>query len=652
MANPAHDTRAPALAVVLLVSMQAGTASAAAAPLESYARLPQVRHVALSPDGRTLAFVGNTRGGDALFVYPLDGAAEPVANLVEVKTRQLRFAGNEHVIVQASTKSRVFGFDHGWEHSEAFAYGLRSRKIRQLLRSTADIYPGQTGLGRIVGVSADRDAVLMPAYMGNHVESLHYSLLRVDLGNGRGRLVKRGTANTIDWLVNEDGEAVAREEYSDAANRYGLDIMNGGGSWQRSLEREEKFPSANLLGRHIERGSLVLGSYSAAQIYSLFELVGDELAPLPIPGGQAGDIEAVLTDDQRGLLGVRFAGMRPRYGFFAPQLASVYQRLRTQTEGMSLWVEGWSDDYSRLLLRVFDGRSAGHYIVYDTETSGFVKVLSIRDDLPAEAIGEVMSIEYRARDGLTIPAVLTWPPGDVDREGLAAVVLPHGGPAAYDKIEFDWLAQFLASRGYLVLQPNFRGSTGFGEQHTLAGRGQWGRAMNDDLHDGVAALVRMGAVDEERVCIVGASYGGYAALAAGAFEADRYRCVAAIAPVADLEMMIRHAEEVFGRQARTVDYWKEQVGDERGALRAISPVHHAESFTAPVLLVHGKDDTVVPIRQSAAMEKALQQAGKDVELVRIKGGDHWMSRAATRRATLRAVEEFLAANLLAVDDGP
>ena len=207
------------------------------------------------------------------------------------------------------------------------------------------------------------------------------------------------------------------------------------------------------------------------------------------------------------------------------------------------------------------------------------------------------------------------------------------------------MAQYFASRGYMILQPNFRGSSGFGAAFRDAGLGEWGGKMQDDITDGVNALVRSGRVDPSRICIIGASYGGYAALAGGAFTPDLYRCVAAIAPVADLPAMLREERRDHGAKHWVVDYWRSLIGDpraERDKLEAISPVNSAEKFQAPVLLIHGRDDLVVPMSQSRAMESALKRAGKDVQMIELKGEDHWLSTSEARLATLKALDAFVA----------
>ncbi|MBU4569297.1 MAG: prolyl oligopeptidase family serine peptidase, partial [Alphaproteobacteria bacterium] len=184
----------------------------------------------------------------------------------------------------------------------------------------------------------------------------------------------------------------------------------------------------------------------------------------------------------------------------------------------------------------------------------------------------------------------------------------------------------------------------YGKAFLQAGDGEWGRKMQDDVTDGVKALVDDGFADPSRICIVGASYGGYSALAGGAFTPDLYACIVAIAPVSDLAQMIASVGNSKGHKAWSVFYWKRVIGDpstESDRINSVSPARQASAFKAPVLLVHGKDDTVVSIQQSETMDAALRSAGKSVEFVRLAGEDHWLSDGPTRIATLQAVSDFV-----------
>jgi dipeptidyl aminopeptidase/acylaminoacyl peptidase len=237
------------------------------------------------------------------------------------------------------------------------------------------------------------------------------------------------------------------------------------------------------------------------------------------------------------------------------------------------------------------------------------------------------------------------PPGKAAKD-LPVVILPHGGPEWRDSYEFDWLPQFLATRGYAVLQPQFRGSIGYGEAFRQAGYRQWGGLMQDDLTDGVRHLVATGIANPNRVCIVGASYGGYAALAGAAFTPDLYACAASISGVSDLPSMLGTQRRNFGTDSDSVAYWADHIGPANDPNTiAKSPSRSASSVRAPVLLLHGADDSVVPIQQSKTMERALTEAGKSVTLVTLPGEDHWLSRTATRTRVLQELETFLAKRL-------
>ncbi len=225
------------------------------------------------------------------------------------------------------------------------------------------------------------------------------------------------------------------------------------------------------------------------------------------------------------------------------------------------------------------------------------------------------------------------------------IVLPHGGPAARDEPGFDWWAQAMASRGYAVLQINYRGSNGYGWKFLSAGFGQFGRKMQTDLSDGVRYLAAQGKIDPKRVCIVGASYGGYAALAGATLDPGVYHCAVSVAGISDLSRMV--SSQGAGSDELSKRYWLRFMGVEKAGdpvLDEISPIRHIDNVTIPILLIHGKDDTVVDYAQSQIMYDALKKAGKPVEFVTLAHEDHWLSTGATRLQMLEATMAFLAKN--------
>jgi dipeptidyl aminopeptidase/acylaminoacyl peptidase len=260
------------------------------------------------------------------------------------------------------------------------------------------------------------------------------------------------------------------------------------------------------------------------------------------------------------------------------------------------------------------------------------------------ALSPRTAISFKAADGTSLSGYLTTPQGR-EAKALPLVVLPHGGPQSRDEPGFDWWAQALASRGYAVLQVNFRGSDGFGWTFLSAGFGQYGRKMQTDLSDGVRYLAGKGVIDAKRVCIVGASYGGYAAMAGPTLDPGVYRCAVALAGISDMRRMV--AWDKDRSSVASERYWRRYVGVEGRAtqsFRDISPIEHIDRVDAPMLLIHGKDDTVVPYEQSQIMADALKKAGKSVEFVTLKSEDHWLSHGETRLQMLQATIDFLEKN--------
>lgn len=599
--------------------------------------------MALSPDGKRVAYLIYKDGSEALAVHDFDEGRLAGVSTERITPRSVSFAGSDHVILVASKTTSVIGYRGRLEYSAAFSFNLENKKIRQLLISAEELYPAQEGLGNIVGASPDGKHLLMPGFSGKGYEP-PYSLFKVNLGNGRARIVSRGAHDVIDWFVDAEGEPFVREEFNNERDRYRIRVKDGGG-WQTILEEEEtpRRPYS-LWGAKSDESALVLRTTFADSNFSaLYELGFDgKISPAIFSREDAG-VERILTNMQRQVLGVQYTGVYPTYEFFDAGLTEAVRAAQNRFGAAAASLVSWSDDFNTLLLYVQGGVYAGAYFIFDRESFTATMIANARPDIAPQDIGQVLTIEYKARDGLVIPALLTMPADGTDK-GAPLIVMPHGGPEAYDAVGFDWMAQYFASRGYMVFQPNFRGSSGFGKEFRDAGRGEWGGKMQDDITDGVNALIRSGRVDPARVCIIGASYGGYAALAGGAFTPDLYQCVGAIAPVADLPLMLSQERRDHGKSHWVYDYWTELIGDPRASkekIAAISPVNAADAFTAPVLLIHGRNDLVVPIRQSERMRAALERAGKPVTLIRLKGEDHWLSSADTRLEALKALAAFV-----------
>jgi len=372
-------------------------------------------------------------------------------------------------------------------------------------------------------------------------------------------------------------------------------------------------------------------------------IVGREI---PLSGGEgavlvSGDNAAgVLVDrDTNTLVGMsNLSGQK----LLDPNLQKRIDSSRAAFAGEEAHLEAFSHDFAQMIFRTEGPHDAGRYWLVDALARSAIPLGDVHPDVPPAEVGPTRMFSYKAADGLGMDGVLTLPPGR-EAKNLPVIVMPHGGPIVVgDRVGFDWWAQALASRGYAVFQPNYRGTLGYGEAFRHAADGQYGRKMQTDISDGLAALAQAGIADPKRACIVGASYGGYAALAGVTLQHGLYRCAVSVAGVSDMgRMLIWTRERGDARDTRAQDFWRGLTGAQAVDMDAVSPLKAAAKADAPILLIHGEDDSVVPIEQSRAMQKALAAAGKPTDLVLMNGEDHWLSSAPTRLAMLNAVVAFV-----------
>lgn len=624
--------------------------AADAPPIEAYGKLPTISIMALSPSGTRVAFRQTDSDKDMVVVLDLNtGRSLAGVSVGELKLRDLTFLDEDTVFALASETTGAINFRDDWELSRPYLLDIPSNDAKLIFRHSNDVFDNQSGLGRIVGQRADKDVIFIPAFVTNEATTQpRYALFHISTDGKTERQIAKGSDDTRDWFVDENGDPLVEVVYNDATDALRVYTYVDG---DRTLAHDEKsdLPDFMPVALSEDRKNMVFDLWVGdADSSALFHLPvqGGELSG-PFMMNESKSIDAVLTDANRVLLGVAYEGFQPTYRFVDEQLNERVGSIQQMLRGTSARLADWTPDFETLLFYVEGGWTSGGYVI--AENGQRPRMLApTRPGIPAEAVAATSILEYEARDGLKIPALLTANKELLAQGNMPLVVMPHGGPASHDKFGFDWMAQYLASRGYAVLQPQFRGSTGFGKSHKDAGDGEWGGKMSTDLDDGVNILIEEKLVDPERICVVGASYGGYAALAAGAFSDIPYKCIVSIAGLSDVYRMLAEERWDGGESSWVLQYWKNRTGNndkELADLKAISPIEFAGNFKVPVLLLHGEDDTVVDYNQSRTMEKALKDAGKDVTLVKLDGEDHWLSSGETRLDTLKAIDKFLKKNL-------
>ncbi len=337
----------------------------------------------------------------------------------------------------------------------------------------------------------------------------------------------------------------------------------------------------------------------------------------------------------RRLVAVSYETEKPHLYFFDDLTKVISNGVSNLFPGKKVIVTDESWDQKYFLIYVYSDRDPGNYFLFDVAAKQLRKLFPPHPALEGRELAAVNPIRYKAQDGVEIPGYLTLPPGGAEKN-LPLVVLPHGGPSSRDSWGFDILPQFFAAKGYAVLQMNYRGSGGYGEDWEGEGGFRAWRQVMADIKDGVDRLVADGIADPNRLCIVGWSYGGYASLMSGIEQPDRYKCIASIAGVSDPLTMIRDYRNYLGAKAV-----KEFISTDEAVIEQGSPMRRAAEIKAPVLLFHGDKDKNVYITHSEKMEKALKNAGRTVEFIRYKGVEHQIYRNKYRIDLLSRLGAFL-----------
>jgi len=638
-------SRAPGV-VLLCALFFAISASSLAAPLENYGRLPSLEEVQLSPDGSRIAFVRTEKEERYIVVKEVqDRKFVAGLRVGPVKLRGLGWADAGHLLIYSSVTGMPMALrGEAAEWMQLQVFDLASKKI--VMFPDAVRLSGRLGGLRVLNTvrgpaqvrRVDGQTVLFVpcTYIA---ETTLPMMVRLDLASGSQTIVQKSSSYNEEWFVGPDGSIASDEDYDEERQDWSIRVQVAG-VWKKAASGNAPVEIPYVLGLSADGASLVISFFEGGQWVERQVSLRDGTLSAPLPQ-YAHMRSPVLERVGDRLIGRVVVDDDHRYFFFDPDQQRHWEAIVRAFPAAHLQLESFSDDFRKLIVLVESHAVGLTYFYVDLDAHRSFPVGDEYEGIDNPAT--VKRIDYEAADSLRIPAYLTLP-GDRPEKSLALVVLPHGGPAARDTAEFHWMAQAIASQGYAVLQANFRGSS-LDRQHLEAGFGQWGRKMQTDLSDGVRYLVAQGIVDPGRVCIVGASYGGYAALAGVTLDPGTYRCAVSIAGISDLRRMLHWVDDRhLVSDNRTQRYWDRFLGVggmSDPLLEQISPARHAAGVGAPVLLIHGEDDTVVPIEQSERMESALRKAGGTVEFLHLKGEDHWLSRNATRAQTLQALMDFL-----------
>lgn len=608
-------------------------------PVEAFARLPFVESPSLSPDGSRIAARIAVDGEQRLAIIDLRKRGPEGTRVLGMGENDLNWwtwvnddwliagiGAEQYIDGQAIYLRRVVGV-------EATGAKINFLAKKEAAQNADDvIWRARDGTPRIL--LAYQTSIYLE-------EGFWPQVAEVDVSTGRLRTVVKPRNNVMDWYADAAGVVRMGVGYNDSQRTSTLLYRSRTADPFKVVDRASRRRDETMivpelflaepgkaLARDARDGTAALYEFDLATLQ-----LGKKVFEAP-----GYDIDRVLWDkDGTQLGGVYYTDTRARVKWFDADLAEVQSAI-DKAVGSERFasIVSTSQTQQRLIVHVAAADMPGAYYFFDRAGGVMNKFAEINPDIGMQRLAPVRTIKYKARDGLEIAAVLTLPQGR-DPKKLPFILMPHGGPFARDEEQWDWWVQFLANRGYAVIQPNYRGSSGFGTAFAEKGEGQWGLAMQDDLNDAVDWAVKEGIADPARVCIVGASYGGYAAMRAAQRDPTKFRCAVSYAGVSDLGSMMRYDGRFLYHGTRS-DWMKDQAPD----YAAVSPINFAGNFGVPILLMHGKKDRRVQVKQSREMAEKLKQAGKTYIYIEQPLGDHHFSREQDRLEFLTQLEAFLA----------
>lgn len=619
---------------------QAGaTGSGAVAHISTadLSKLPDFADVQLSPDGQRIVFRGRANGRNIIAYRHVDETKKSYFMVPEKsEVNWIRWAGNDRIVMSVVQTAELFMRQEG----------------RATFLVVHDLGTAATSIVRRRGDETGGDDVLFidpgGEYLLLSLQKTAYdypSVFRVSLADGKMREVVRPRNPIWTWIADDAGIVRIGIGWQDGKIRfyYRRTAIEGFApiGAVRLGDEDALFDIVRVVSGS-DDGYVISDDKSGRQALYRFNYRTREIGDL-VFGDDRYDINDFwLNRDGSALEGLSYVDDRERVVWFDADTEKLQSRIDKALAGQHARLVSRSADGSRILVLGTAANDPGLYYLLDRGT-GEMRIIGERQQgLPPAMFAETSAVTYKARDGTDIPAYLTMPKGR-DANKLPLIIYPHGGPyGVRDKLEYDAQVQLLANRGYVVLQPNYRGSGGYGTRFSDAGRGQIGLRMQDDLDDGMDWLVKAGIVDARRVCVVGASYGGYAALWAVIRNSERYRCAASFAGVTDWAAILKYDRRFFSRKARAS--WEARVtGDDTLNLSDVSPVQQAGRLTRPVLIAHGDEDSIVPVSQSKKLVEELKKVGNmNFEYKVYPGEGHGFADPVNQRDWFDRLDAFLA----------
>ena len=621
------------------------SAPAAASPAEPppppiavghFAKRPAFWDAKLSPNGAMFSFMRHSNG-EVQFVITDTASGKLVRALAADPADELewyRWVTNDKLLLAVSTPGEFFREEVRYTRLILVEV---STGVMTRLFARSDVVEGDN----VIHVAEDGSYVLVA------IQQTIYdypSVLRHELKpGGKITVVQEPRDGVWNWVADDQG--VVRMGTGWFEDRFKVYYRSGAGE---NLKLVARLKESDTVDRYWDALSIVTGSDEG---YVLSEGENGRVGLRRVNFSTREVIETVYEHPEWDLDSVTlkdgkpfaayYTAERDEVHWFDPAVAKQYRSLRKALGDGEVWVTSRAEDETRMLVYAGNESDPGVLYLYDPAAKRLQEISQFRPEIDFRALASPKPVTSTARDGTAIHGYLTLPRGR-EAKNLPLILMPHGGPyGVRDKLEYNDEVQLLANRGYAVLQPNYRGSGGYGDAFFEAGEGQIGRKMQDDIDDAMDWAVGQGIADAKRVCVVGGSYGGYAALWAVLRNPERYRCAASWAGVTDWNKLLRYDRRYL--TARVNKWWQARVrGDKTQDLDGVSPYRTAGTLSRPVLLAHGTKDKRVPLSQYNIFEKAARTAPVPPQTLVIKDEGHSFSTPENAQAWYEALDGFLA----------
>lgn len=616
-----------ALAVAsLFVAVPALAEPAPQVPLRDFFKNPEQTNFQLSPDGRFISFTKPVDNRLNIHVMPRGGDAKAVTAVKDRDIRDYFWKGNDHLL---------FLKDNGGDENFHLYAVDRDGK------ATKDLTPFDKVRAMLIDDLEDHPTDVLLALNKRKAEV--FDAYRLNVKTGKLTLVAENPGNITGWVTDHAGR-IRMAQTTDGVNGSLL------------YRKDEKSPFKVVLTTSFkDQVEPLFFTFDNQRLYASSNLGRDKVAIVELDPATGKELKVVYQRDDVDVSGLRYSKKRkvltaanfetwkPERHFFDSQTEQLIDKLKAKLPGYEINITGNRNE-DAWIVATYNDRTRGSRYYYDPKSDKLEKLGDVSPWLPENQMASIKPIEYQSRDGLTIHGYLTLPVGR-DARDLPVIVNPHGGPWARDSWGFNPEVQFLANRGYAVLQMNFRGSTGYGKKFWEASFKQWGKTMQDDVTDGVNYLVKEGMADPKRICIYGGSYGGYATLAGAAFTPDLYACAVDYVGVSNLFTFMNTIPPYWKPM---LDQFHEMVGDpekDKALMQAASPVFHVDKIKAPLLVLQGAKDPRVNIAESNQIVDALKQRGVEVEYIVKDNEGHGFRNQENRFDAYEAMERFFKKHL-------